>query len=240
MEHNVYRQEFRHPLKRKAVSSSSAPFLYHPDSTFDFRDMLVAASQVNHRSTRHRLDQSSKGFKFPVRMHRCDAEATMEIILVNLFERFEYLRDSPVREMVHRCEAYFLTQCQKERNLVDEENIDCQENFFVQFQQLHWDFHKVPCHRIGFAPRGLSFLCRNVLPPNLEGNVDILDHYRTVLNLVAPNHPLEILPGRVTERGIQSSSCLCTLDLPLRETFLVPGDSVNKSKFVVLARIVVM
>ena len=96
MEHNVYRQEFRHPLKRKAVSSSSAPFLYHPDSTFDFRDMLVAASQVNHRATRHRLDQSSKGFEFPVRMHRCDAEATMEIILVYLLENFEYLRDSPV------------------------------------------------------------------------------------------------------------------------------------------------
>ena len=158
VEYNVYCQEFRHPLKRKAVSSSLAPFLYHPDSTFDFRDMLIAASQVNHRATRHRLDQSSKGFKFPIRMHRCDAEATMEIILVYLLERFEEdLRDSSVRKMVHRGEAYFLTQCQKERNLVDEENIDCQENLFVQFQQLHGDFHEVLCHRIGFAPRGLSF-----------------------------------------------------------------------------------
>jgi hypothetical protein len=64
------------------VSGSSAPFLYHPDLTFDFRDMLVAASQVDHGATWYRLDQRRKGFEVPVRMHHCDAEATMEIILV--------------------------------------------------------------------------------------------------------------------------------------------------------------
>jgi hypothetical protein len=50
-----------------------------------------------------------------------------------------------------------------------------------------------------------------------------LDHYWTVLDLVAPNHPLEILPVWVTECCVQSFSDLCTLDLPLCETCLVPG-----------------
>jgi hypothetical protein len=53
MEHNVDCQKFRHPLKQKTVSSGSAPFLYHPDSMLDFRDMLVAAGQVDHRATWH-------------------------------------------------------------------------------------------------------------------------------------------------------------------------------------------
>jgi hypothetical protein len=97
MEHNVYHQELCwYPLKQKAVSSNSAPFLYHPDSTFDFRDMLVAASQVDHWATWHRLDQSCNGCKFPIRMHRCDAKATMKVVLVYLLECFEYLQNSSV------------------------------------------------------------------------------------------------------------------------------------------------
>ena len=56
------------------------------------------------------LDQSREGCEFPVRMHCCDAKATMEIILVNLLECFEYLWDSPVPKMVDRCEANLATQ----------------------------------------------------------------------------------------------------------------------------------
>jgi hypothetical protein len=230
MEHNVDHQNLGDPLKWKAVASCSAPFLYHPDSTFDFRDMLVSASQVDHRATGHRINQSRERGKLPIRMHRCDAETTMEVVLVYLLECFENLRNSSVRKMIDRREANFATQRQEERNLVDKENIECQENLSVKFQQLRRDLYKVLCHRAGFAPSGLPFQCGDVLPPNLEGNVDILDRHWTVLDLVAPNHPLKILPGRVTEHGVQSSGKLCTLDLSLRETFLVPGDSINENK----------
>jgi hypothetical protein len=65
MEHNVDRQKFRHPLKRKTVSSSSAPFLYHPDSTLDFRDMLVAAGHVDHRATGIDSIRVMMGANFP-------------------------------------------------------------------------------------------------------------------------------------------------------------------------------
>ena len=124
MEHNVYRQKLWHPLKQKTVSSSSAPFLYHPDSIIDLWDVLVAASQVDHWATRHGLNQSREGCKFPIRMHRCDAKATMEVVLVYLLECLENLRDSSVREMVDRCEANLVTQCQEKRNLVNKENVD--------------------------------------------------------------------------------------------------------------------
>ena len=33
-------------------------------------------------------------------MNHCDAEASLEIELVNLLERLEYLWNSPVREMI--------------------------------------------------------------------------------------------------------------------------------------------
>jgi hypothetical protein len=69
MEHDVDCQQCQYLLEQKAVSGSSAPFLYHPDATFDFRDMLVAASQVDHWATWNRLDQSHEVFEFPVRMH---------------------------------------------------------------------------------------------------------------------------------------------------------------------------
>jgi hypothetical protein len=107
---NMDHQKLRDPLKRKTVLSSSTMFLDHPDSAFDFRDMLVGAHQIEPWTTWHGTDQSREGCNFFVRMHHCDAKATMEIVLENLLERFEYLWDSPVPEMVHRREAYLATQ----------------------------------------------------------------------------------------------------------------------------------
>ena len=52
-------------------------------------------------------------------MHFSDAEATLEIIHVNLLECLEDLWNSPVHEMVDCHETDFLTQCEKEWNLVD-------------------------------------------------------------------------------------------------------------------------
>ena len=86
VEHNMDRQEFWDPLKWKAVSGSPAPLLHHPDSAFDFRDMLVAAGQVEHWTAWQGLDQSLEGPEFPVRMHHCDAETAMALVLVYLLE----------------------------------------------------------------------------------------------------------------------------------------------------------
>jgi hypothetical protein len=124
MEHNVDHQKLWNPLKWKTVSSRTTPFLYHPDTTFDLRDMLVAAGQVDHRATGHSVNQSCKGRKLPVRMHCCDAEATLKVVLIYLLKCFEYLRDGTVRKMIDHCKTNLTTQRQKERNLVHKENVE--------------------------------------------------------------------------------------------------------------------
>ena len=121
-----------------------------------------------------------------------------------------------------------------------QKHIGRQEKLFMELQQLRRNFHEVPSYRIRFTPSGLSFQRGDVLPPDLEGNVDVLDRHWAVLDLVASNHQLKNSHGRVTQRGVQSSRGFCTLDLSRRKTFLVLGDSVNESKLFVLPWIVVM
>jgi hypothetical protein len=88
------------------MPSRSASFFDHPDSTFDFRDVLVGTRQVDHRSTWYRLNHSLEGLEFPVGMHRRDVKAALEILLIYLLERFEYLRHCLVWEMIDCREAY--------------------------------------------------------------------------------------------------------------------------------------
>ena len=132
--------------------------------------------------------------------------------------------------MIHCRETNLSTQRQEEWNLVGKKDVSCQEDLFRQFQQLHRYFHIVLCHRIRFLPGGLPFQRRDVLAPNLGGNIDVFNRNRTVLDLIATNNPLEVLHRRVIERSVHSSCDLCTLDLPLGKTFLVLGDSLNESK----------
>jgi hypothetical protein len=58
----------------------------------------------------------------------------------------------------------------------------------------------------------------------------VIDCYWTVLDLVAPNDPSEVLPGRIIELGVQESCDLRFLDLLLHEACLILGDSINKNK----------
>ena len=85
----------------------------------------IGACKIEHWTTWHGSDQSCEGCKFLIGMHGCNAKTVMEIILKDLLERFEYLWDSPVSQMVHCCEAYLATQHEKEGYLVDKENVGC-------------------------------------------------------------------------------------------------------------------
>ena len=64
----------------------------------------------------------------------------------------------------------------------------------MKLHKLLRDFYKVLNHGDGLSPNGLAFQCRNVLAPDLEGNINVFDRYWAVLNLIAPDHPLEVIP----------------------------------------------
>jgi hypothetical protein len=85
----------------------------------------------------------------------------------------------------------------------------------------HRNFDIVPSHRNRLAPSGLAFQRCDVLAPNISSRIDILDGRGKILDLVALHHPLEILHGGVAQSLVQSPCELCTLNLSLRETFLV-------------------
>ena len=49
----IYSQNYRRPHEGYTVSSVPTPILYYPNSSLNFRDVLVSTRQVNHRTTRH-------------------------------------------------------------------------------------------------------------------------------------------------------------------------------------------
>jgi hypothetical protein len=98
----------------------------------------------------------------------------------------------------------------------------------------------VPGQRMRLAPSGLPFQRETVLTPNLHGNIDVLNHYGAVLDLVTANHPLEIIHGRVAQGLVQSLCEFCTLDLPLSKACLVLGDSVKEGKVLLLPRVILI
>ena len=97
IEHNVNRQQLWDSLEWKAVSTRSAPFLHNSNSSFDFRHVFVRACQVDRRATWEGRDKSFEWLEFAVRMHRRDAKATLEIVLVDLLECLEYFWNRAVR-----------------------------------------------------------------------------------------------------------------------------------------------
>jgi hypothetical protein len=68
----------------------------------------------------------------------------------------------------------------------------------------------------------------------------VIGCFWTVLDLVAPNDPFEVLPGPIIELGVQGLCDLHFLDLPLREACLILGDSINKNKLAVSSGIKIM
>jgi hypothetical protein len=122
-------QKFGNPLERKIVTACSTTFLHSTNSPFNFWYVFVGAGQVDNRTTQHCIDQGLEWCKFPIRMQYSDAEASLEIVLIYLFEGSKNCRNGSVREMVDSRETYLTTECQKERDLVDEEYICRQEHF---------------------------------------------------------------------------------------------------------------
>jgi hypothetical protein len=68
-----------------------------------------------------------RGTKLPVGMDCLDAEAAVEIVMIYFLESLEYFRESSVRQVISCRETNLTSQRQKERNLVHNENVDCQE-----------------------------------------------------------------------------------------------------------------
>jgi hypothetical protein len=74
----------------------------------------------------------------------------------------------------------------------------------------------------------------------IMGKYLIWYHHGTILDLVALNNPFEILHGWIAQSLVQSLCGIHTLDLPLRKTFLVLGDSVAESKMMFFPWIIIM
>jgi hypothetical protein len=93
------------------VPYSPGSFLYNPDSSLDFKDMLIATRQVDSWSAGHGLYQSLYRRKFTIGMYILDSETTMEIKLVNLLEGFEDGIGLSVGQVVHRSETHLPAVC---------------------------------------------------------------------------------------------------------------------------------
>ena len=112
----------------------------------------------------------------------------------------------------------------------------------MKLDQLLSDFQIVPSNwdRLGTSRRPLHL--RDVLSPNGNSKIDVIDSNWTVLDLIGSDDWLEILDRRATQSTVQSLRDFCTFDLPLREQKHVLGNFVDEHNlfFLFLARIIVM
>ena len=139
------------------MTNGSRSFFYHSNAPFNFRDVLVAAGQVEHRATGDRLYHGLEWCKLAIGAHGCDAKATIEVVLVNLHKTLEYHRNGAIGEVSDHRETNHSAQCQKERYFVDEENINRQIDFPMEFHILRRDLHRVSCHYFRLAASCLPF-----------------------------------------------------------------------------------
>ena len=98
-------------------------------------------------------------------MYRHNAEATVEIKLVDLSKCLVNSLDLSVGQVVHGSETDIATKRDKEGNLIHEEYVARQEDIFVKLQEVLGDFQKVPGHMDRLGSCGLSFERRDVLTP---------------------------------------------------------------------------
>jgi hypothetical protein len=75
---------------------------------------------------------------------------------------------------------------------------------------------------MGFAPGGLCFQRRNILSPDLECILHVLNRHGTVLDLVTADDPLKVVPRWITEGSVQSTGQFCTLFCLLVKPSLFP------------------
>ena len=201
------------PVEWKAVADCSTAFFHDPDAPLNLRDMLVSASQVDHRATWECFNKSLEWCKFTVRMYRSNVESSTEVVLVYLLECLKDLGYRPIRKMIDGREIDLPTQGQEKWNLVDKKYIDCHENLLVELQKLRRDLDRVPCHSYRLAASGLSFQRCEILAPYLRGSLGVFDSDRAIFDLIAADDPLEISSRWITKCSVQHSSNSCFLHL---------------------------
>ncbi len=91
MKHNVDRDKLWNLVERKTVPNRSASFLDDPDSSFNFRDVLACAGQIDSRSVGDGLYQGLKRCKLAITMDCCDAKAAIEVEHVDPLKALEDL-----------------------------------------------------------------------------------------------------------------------------------------------------
>jgi hypothetical protein len=116
-------------LKGKITRRSSVS--NHSNSAFDLGLVLVGAREVKDWAAWDGGDQSLEWRELFVCKDNGDAEAAMEIILIDLFNSLENFLILPVRQVVDCREANFPTQRDEERDLIHEEYIRGESNIFV-------------------------------------------------------------------------------------------------------------
>ena len=143
-------------LEWKPVTCCAAPFLHYPDTAFYVRYVLICASQVDVRSSRHRIDQWFQWGKIPVHTDGCNSEPTLKIVCEYFLERIKYLRNRAVRKMVNCSEHDFPRQSEKERYLVHKTNVCRQVDILVEFHKLLGQPYKVPYNTCSRPRRPLA------------------------------------------------------------------------------------
>jgi hypothetical protein len=61
------------------------------------------------------------------------------IVLVYLFECFDYFWESPVSQMVHCCETDPTAESEEKGDLVNNEIVCREDDFFVEVEYLCWN-----------------------------------------------------------------------------------------------------
>jgi hypothetical protein len=95
--------------------------------------------------------------------------------------------------MVDCCEAYSPTQREEEWDLVDEEDIQREDNIPVESLYFRRYFYEISGHRDGFVPDGLSLESSNVLTPDFECDIHVIDGHWTVFYLGTLHDPPKVL-----------------------------------------------
>lgn len=149
---------------------------------------------------------------------------------MNILICFEDIEDLPVREMGDSGEADVPAVGEEEWNLVDKEDVSRKVNFLVEFEDGWRDLEVVSGDWFRCGPGGLALEGSNVGSPNSLSQFDISEGHWTVLDGVTLDYPFVVSHGGVGKLGIQISSLLCSLDLSLGETSLIPFHSGEESE----------
>ena len=85
------------------MADGADSFLYHPDSSFNFRYMFFSGCQVHSWTAWHGFDSLFEGGKLAVHRHSCNNKIPSSVDLVDGDESLEYRLGLSVGEVLHSC-----------------------------------------------------------------------------------------------------------------------------------------